>query len=101
MYVSTKNSATASDGGLSLINNDTNNELEQTDDSSSSAALSSTSLSNYLLNFTNLSQWQIPASMIQTRDRIARCDIYARKPVDELRFFRDYYFIKFMEGLYL
>lgn len=67
--------------------------------SESIAGLSSTSLNNYLLNFTNLSHSQIPASMIQTREKITKCDIYARKSQDELRFFRDFFFIKFMEGL--
>lgn len=63
------------------------------------SGLSSTSLNNYLLNFTNLSQSQIPASMIQLREKIIGCDIYSRKSTDELRFFRDFYFLKFIEGL--
>ena len=29
----------------------------------------------------------------------AYCDIYQRKSVEELTFFREFYFIKFMEGL--
>lgn len=59
----------------------------------------SSSLNSYLLNFTNLSQSQIPASMITSREPIVRCDIFQRKSNEELKFFRDYYFVKFMEGL--
>ncbi|CAF0810999.1 unnamed protein product [Brachionus calyciflorus] len=51
------------------------------------------------LGFTNLTQSQIPASMIQNPYSTLKCDIFQRKTEEELQFFRDYYFLKFMEGL--
>jgi hypothetical protein len=104
MYVSNKsisnNSSNAnSNSNNNMLTNDLKQQLSTDSALATSAGLSSTSLNNYLLNFTNLSQSQIPASMIQQREKIARCDIYARKTPEELRFFRDFYFIKFMEGL--
>ena len=41
----------------------------------------------------------VPASMLEGRHIPVHCDIYQRKSSEELSFFRDYYFIKFMEGL--
>ncbi len=41
----------------------------------------------------------IPASMLETQEHPLHCDIYQRKTNEELKFYRDYYFIKFMEGL--
>ena len=52
-----------------------------------------------ILTLQNLTPSQIPASMMQNTVKPSRCDIYERKSYDELRFFRDYYFIKFVELL--
>ena len=57
------------------------------------------SLSHYLNSFPNLTQSQIPQSMIPGVRKTFKCDIYHRKSPEELKFVRDYYFIKFMEGL--
>lgn len=66
------------------------------------AKVDSSNMPNITLNslgFTNLTQSQIPASMIQTPFSTLKCDIFQRKSNEELKFIRDYYFIKFMEGL--
>jgi hypothetical protein len=55
--------------------------------------------SQTILTLQNLTPSQIPASMMQNTVKPSRCDIYERKSYDELRFFRDYYFIKFVELL--
>ncbi len=56
-------------------------------------------LNNHMASFPNLSQSQIPQSMIPGTRKTFKCDIYQRKSPEELKFVRDYYFIKFMEGL--
>ena len=53
---------------------------------------------NNVLEFQNLTPAQIPASYFENQQPI-RCDIYQRKSAEELKFTRDYYFIRFMEGL--
>jgi hypothetical protein len=59
----------------------------------------STAITNNTLEFQNLTQSQIPASYLDNQITPVRCDIYQRKSPEELRFTRDFYFIKFMEGL--
>lgn len=51
------------------------------------------------LGLSNLTQSQIPASMVQNPFYTQRCDIFQRKSEDELLFYRDYHFLKFLEGL--
>ena len=41
----------------------------------------------------------IPASMLENATRPVNCDIFSRKSADELKFNRDYNFIRFMESL--
>jgi hypothetical protein len=65
----------------------------------STSASSVNSYTSNMITFQNLTQAQIPASMLQNPSAPTRCDIYQRKHIDELKFFRDYYFIKFIEGL--
>ena len=56
--------------------------------------------SQTLLTLQNLTPAQIPASMLQHTVRPpTRCDIFQRKSSDELKFFRDFYFVKFVELL--
>ncbi len=56
-------------------------------------------LNQHMTSFPNLIQSQIPQSMIPGTRKTFKCDIYQRKSPEELKFVRDFYFIKFMEGL--
>lgn len=56
-------------------------------------------LQHYLNSFPNLAPSQIPQSMLPGARKTVKSDIYTRKSPEELKFLRDYYFIKFMEGL--
>jgi hypothetical protein len=58
---------------------------------------STSSLSQFIFNIQI--PGLIPASMSESQESPIQCDIYQRKSDEELKFYRDYYFLKFMEGL--
>jgi hypothetical protein len=71
---------------------------QQQSETTTAPCSDTTRINEHMINFPNLAQSQIPQSMINARTTF-KCDIYQRKSSEELKFIRDYYFIKFMEGL--
>ena len=101
-FNTTTNTTTANSSSTSTMNNSQEpptTPVQFTTTTATNNASSSSYNASSVLTLQNLTPAQIPSSMLHHTVKPARCDIYSRKSADELKFYRDYYFIKFVEHL--
>lgn len=90
-----------SNAAAAATNSSMNTQSSETESLSRSQAAANESIDASIFVFNNIHSAGIyPASMLEPEKHVpVHGDIYTRKSPEELRYFRDYFFIRFMEGL--